>query len=324
MQRSLASRRGFTLVEMLVVIAIIGTLAALLLPAVQAARERGRQAQCTNNMKQLAIASHLHHDAFKTLPSGGWGWYWTGDGDRGGGKDQPGSWAFAILPFIEQTAVFNLASDGDANNITAAQKAGAAQAARTPVKTFYCPTRRMPRAYPHTQTGSGSYNMDMVSEAARSDYAANAGDAEITWGAGPAPANGFAGNGFANMTGSTGVTYQRSDVGLAGVLDGTSHVYMLGERQLDRKYWERGHIAPMQTDDHPCWVGDDYDMHVWAQNPPAPDWIPNLRLRYGSAHNMVFYVALCDASVRSVRMNIDLTNHRRFAHRYDQKPASLD
>src|SRR5438128_291036 len=96
-------RPAMTLVEVLIVIAIIGVLIQLMLPAIQASRERARKAACLNNLKQLAIAAQLHTDAHKFLPTGGWSGAYLADPRRGYGRTQPGGWPFSLLEFIEET-----------------------------------------------------------------------------------------------------------------------------------------------------------------------------------------------------------------------------
>ena len=99
---SLGVRRGFTLVELLVVIAIIGILVALLLPAIQAAREAARRTQCSNHLKQLALAAHNFHDTYKALPP------------IVNHTEGP-TFFMHILPFIEQQALYDLYNGGATN-----------------------------------------------------------------------------------------------------------------------------------------------------------------------------------------------------------------
>lgn len=101
-------RSGFTLVELLVVIAIIGVLIALLLPAVQAARESARRTQCNNNLKQLGLALHNHHDVRKRFPGG------SGANPWDAGNHRKGSVLVKLLPFIEESGFYDqMPHDGD-------------------------------------------------------------------------------------------------------------------------------------------------------------------------------------------------------------------
>ena len=140
-------RPAFTLVELLVVIAIIGILVGLLLPAVQAAREAARRMQCSNNVKQLALAFHNYHDTFRNFPIN---FAWRSRPGLGGGgpaiSDTGKSWLQMTLPFIEQTSLFNSidfrlglrASGGIPGDLAAIERNRLAAA--TVVSTFLCPS----------------------------------------------------------------------------------------------------------------------------------------------------------------------------------------
>ena len=163
--------QGFTLVELLVVIAIIGILVALLLPAIQAAREAARRTQCINNLKQLGTACQLHVDTHGFFPSGGWGDWWVGCPDMGAGKNQPGTWTYSLLSFIEESSRRGIGQGfkcTDANS-----KAALGQMIASSVAVFYCPTRRAAQPYP---MGSRPYpNLTPPPYAGKTDYAGNLG-----------------------------------------------------------------------------------------------------------------------------------------------------
>jgi len=126
-------RRGFTLVELLVVIAIIGILVALLLPAIQAAREAARRAECTNNLKQIGVGMHNYHDTFGRLPIGAFSCCW-------------GTWKVPLLPYIEQQQLFEMYSEGPKCTDAIPNRYG--HSVNLPVTTaenlsaFYCPSDR--------------------------------------------------------------------------------------------------------------------------------------------------------------------------------------
>ncbi|MFO0900850.1 MAG: DUF1559 domain-containing protein [Pirellulales bacterium] len=318
-------RSAFTLVELLVVIAIIGVLIALLLPAVQAAREAARRTQCINNVKQLALGMHLHYDQHKLFPSGGWGWNWTGDPDRGAGKRQPGGWAFQVLPFIEQQSIYQLGS----GTALAQKKQGSAQRVATPLAIFYCPTRRRAKAYPNV-AGSGWYPAPLVCDpvnfVARGDYAANAGPSDGDAAFGPGPTSYEQGDGklygWPNMTSFFGICANRSEVSVADILDGTSNTYLLGERYLRPDNYENGQDI---GDNEGIYSGDDQDVVRFVGPVPGQDQPGLERNRaFGSAHTGQFNMALADASVRGVSFSVDPMVHWKLGHREDGMPISAD
>jgi prepilin-type N-terminal cleavage/methylation domain-containing protein len=320
-------RRGFTLVELLVVIAIIGVLIAILLPAVQAAREAARRGQCTNQLKQIALAFHMHHDAHSALPTGGWGYRWAADPDRGFGKSQPGSWAYSCLPYLEER---DLHATGAGITVAADKKAALTKILETPVSVYYCPSRRavaatrnsVPVAYvPH--------NANHPKFCARSDYAANVGNRlnalSTLWFDGPRSiADAEKGVGFRDNLLKTisGVVFQRSEIKFSHITDGTATTYMVGEKWLMPEHYDTGKNT---SDDQSAWIGDDIDLHRITSSPPAQDrdgedLAPSQP--FGSAHPGVFLMSMCDASIHAVTFDIDEEAHKRFGDRNGGQPLS--
>ena len=102
-------RSAFTIVELLIVGAVMAVLLSLILPAIQRSRAAARQINCQNHLRQIALASQEHASLWGHIPSNGWGSTWMGISNRGAGRHQSGSWVFNILPQCDQSVVHRLA-----------------------------------------------------------------------------------------------------------------------------------------------------------------------------------------------------------------------
>jgi prepilin-type N-terminal cleavage/methylation domain-containing protein len=317
----LMSRRiAFTLVELLVVIAIIGILVALLLPAIQGARESARRTQCRDNVRNQGLAVVNHISAVKHFPTGGWGYQWLGDADRGYGRRQPGGWQYCILPFIEEKTLYELGKGLP----QAAKHAAHGKRVTTPVALYYCPTRRRPESFASNFAPNNGSGISLV---ARSDYAANGGSNNYAGGnAGPSlgalTQTDDQINSACNQVAlkQTSPIFCRSQLKTSGVSDGLSKTYVLGERHI--RFDSYATSSP--SDDDQAWgIGYDQDvMRVTAQ-PPRQDLDSSTHIVFGSSHSGAFSMAMGDGSVQAIPYDIDPAIHLSLGHRADGRPNDL-
>jgi prepilin-type N-terminal cleavage/methylation domain-containing protein/prepilin-type processing-associated H-X9-DG protein len=295
--RSILRRKvGFTLVELLVVIAIIGVLVALLLPAVQSAREAARRMSCGNNFKQIGIALHNYHDAYQKLPPG-WimqavspensaGWGWT---------------AF-ILPYLEQQNLYDKLQVNQLPLMDVMGNANLRPLAQTKLKVYRCPADVVKDLLPARPSSTCERHFDCDTclagfEVAASNYVGNAGF--------------FDPDGAANHTRAalrTGVFHANSDFAFRQITDGLSATFLAGERDYRCKAG--------------AWVG--------SRNPPGPDMWGSYFLRarvsiklndprqppdfcsstsctegFGSKHPTGGQFVFCDGSVHFLSNNVE-------------------
>jgi prepilin-type N-terminal cleavage/methylation domain-containing protein len=301
-------RRGFTLTEMLVVIAIIGVLVALLLPAVQYVRETARKAQCANHLRQIGYAFHQHNSAWQVFPNAGR--HWTAARAMAGNNApqqsirQTWGWGYQILPYIEYKQVYDI-TDNNPSSVTDDMEVAAAV-----IKPYFCPSRRQPVAL------NGITNALPMCPRGAIDYAGNGGT-----GPGVFPSSSTYEN--PGQTGTVIPLIDRDRVSLGSIKDGAAYTLLVGERNWNRK---RAGDSLGQWDENNGYIdGWDWDVIRWAYDPPAQDRFDDsyYSLRFGSAHFGLVQFVMCDGGVRPVFYTIDATVFRQLSARNDGKSPQL-
>jgi len=334
--------RAFTLVELLVVIAIIGILVALLLPAVQAAREAARRMSCSNNMKQIGLALHNYHDTYKTFPYGEGATPSPGTVATAGLNWNGPNWRVHILPYLEQNTIyeqlsfshtfdacrpgFSVAANGGPNAILGGYT--------TPV--YRCPSSSVPINGVNVAPSPTNNNRD---NAQLIDYVGIMGSTPDTAanfpGAGCSGQTGYGGIYCSNGTLVPNITYKFADV-----TDGTSNVIIVGEqsgpivdvngtRRDIRSNYYGGWCAGTRNDvPGPAWTGSPWGSGTTAIRyrinlntaPVGADttWDANTILT--SDHPGGIMATRADGSVDFVAETIDMIMLRRLGSRNDGQP----
>ena len=319
-------RVGFTLVELLVVIAIIGVLVALLLPAVQAAREASRRTQCNNHLKQLAVACHSFHDSNRTVPRNGSELHLTqshnnpqGTGCCGAGAPR-WSWLARILPQLEQTGLYEDGGVWTSANMNSSPKSLAVLSAVLPVMT--CPsdttsnrTRTTGADLSGILTAVTSYKGVSGANWGTDRFGTSEDSSFSTAYRNPVPGTGAQQNGLEKGDGIFWRADTRSKFPLAKITDGTSNTYMIGEDMGAYVNWN-------------VWAYPNGACGTCAIPPNVGNKIPDPDLGYDtsakvgrwptrysfrSAHPGGLNFAMADGSVRFVRENIPLLIYRSLA-----------
>ncbi len=264
-----ARRGGFSLIELMFVIAIVAVLIALLIPAVQRVRESAAHSRCQNNLRQIGVAFHGHHAALGYFPSGGWDWSMPPNYSKPGqpelGPDQYAGWGFQILPYLEAEHVW---------------RAGAKVAIATPNSVFFCPTRRRPQTCSYPDEYSPSLGNGEITHAL-CDYAAS------------------------NLDG-TGVVQEIFPVKISDVTDGLSSTLLAGDKRLDLTHL--GQPQPDDNEGYTAGYDVDTVRTVLARPMPdfhAAYW--DDVARFGSSHPFLFNVVMADGSSRSISYSINPT-----------------
>lgn len=290
MRRTKVRNHGFTLVELLVVIAIIGILVGLLLPAVQAAREAARRMQCSNNLKNVALAAHNFHDAFRRLPAG----YGFNNEAKKANWKKTWSWSAFILPYMEQTALYNTLGVGSGEfdeampgNDSSSWPANMVAAMQTTIPTYRCPSDIGQAINTHADfCHSGG---PASTKPATSNYVAVYAYQYSSWNAAGAP------------TTTAGAFQPQVGAGFQAISDGTSNTFLIGERgwQHEAAYW----VGVGNTNSEDRWSSPKAVGRVFSMKINAP-LVDRYYSGFSSYHTGGAQFAYADGSVHFISDNI--------------------
>jgi prepilin-type N-terminal cleavage/methylation domain-containing protein len=285
--------KGFTLVELLVVIAIIGILIALLLPAVQAAREAARRSQCQNNLKQIGLAIHMFHDSRKVLPPSRL-------------PCHHGTWASVIWPYMEEGAV------AERWDPTRSYHFQPAENVQVQVSSYLCPSRR---SAPQLSIEGDKRGGVPHRPGALADYAVSVGDGVNFRGDSPRDQGSVRGANGAFRAGSGDcvgfdpdkrfVGSYKSYLSFRSILDGLSKSIFLGEKHVIE-----GEFGKASFKDNSVYNPDFHPTFARYGGPEAPlatsldTPFVSEREQFGSWHPGICQFVLGDASVRPVSNDI--------------------
>jgi prepilin-type N-terminal cleavage/methylation domain-containing protein/prepilin-type processing-associated H-X9-DG protein len=309
-------RRGFTLVELLVVIAIIGVLVALLLPAVQAAREAARRMRCQNNLKQIGLASHSHHDVTGELP-------------RAYSPITGLSWHVNILPYIEQQSLYNQFDTTTANNThTSANR-------NDPYGLIIIPTYQCTSCPVKRQAFGGVNNTNGPSDLIPPNTGSPAAVPHYYGVNGPRGGNYPVGTGLhEGVPAATSGIFQRDGtIRMARITDGTSNTIMVAEMSwVSTPYGTRFRTWVRGGDEYAGIIAGRPSFVVSCRNVTNPInsifnanlIVPYNDVPFGSMHSGGMNVCLGDGSVRFLSQNVGMTTYRALASRDEGESQTLD
>lgn len=293
--------RAFTLVEVLVVIAIIGILVGLLLPAVQMAREAARRAKCTNNLKQIGLALLNYHETQGAFPAG-----YVSRFDKGGIDTGPGwGWGAAILPQMEQLPIYNVIHF----DLPIEHPSNGARVAN--IQSYLCPSDEIKLSWPAMSRDASGNPIALICEVAPSNYVGMYGSTEP----------GVDGD---------GIFYRNSRTRLADITDGTSQTIMAGERShfLGVATWAGSVTGAILFDDDGDDVGRSHPeegsgMVLGHAGEHATPGDPNSDVNqfysfHGAGANFLFVDGHCSY----IPMNIDYDVYRAMSTRANGEPIS--